>query len=425
MVEPRPFTAFVELREGLQYGYITPSSEAARESLMALVGSVIALRPREGSSATWEATVRLEIDPYRRVFRGEVLDLKLDRPGEATYFRIIYKGIKLPGYTRQAWLQASKYSRAAFGYSYLRALDRDIVISDAGNAEELTECYVGITIAAPYISQLDCDALEMVVYLLAGTGGIRQCVESVDRNGRRVAINMHRLGHAASRTPRLIFGPEQYTRADFYDSAAGLCENARSLIGRGVPLRALLFHVFASQQPVPEITITHLAIALDGIKTAVVEKVRGEGNLMDSEAFKRRIKSVVDAANTEFSKDGGEILRHIVGRIENSNNWSENKRWNRFWNEYIGYKLTEPEQEVLKHRGSAIHSAYILLTEYDLSLNKKADIDRRPYEQRLRDLLFDAAIYRNVLNRVLLKLLGFRGEFVDLTEPFKGRLTIE
>ncbi len=222
------------------------------------------------------------------------------------------------------------------------------------------------------------------IYLLKlASAGIRQCV----RNVRDDDASMGRYAESSSRgmlafgSHRFIFPPEECLKVEFYERVATICARAKELIEKAVPLRALLFHLFASQQLVPEISITHLAIALDGTKTAVVEKIQGEGKLMPQADFRRRIQSVVRAAEMEFSAaDDASKLEHLLIRINNSNNWSESKRWERFWLEYIKYDLTPEEARVLHHRGSAIYSAYILLTQYDIALNDGEEIDGRPYE---------------------------------------------
>jgi hypothetical protein len=176
---------------------------------------------------------------------------------------------------------------------------------------------------------------------------------------------------------------------------------------------------------VPELEITLLAIALDGIKSAVVVKIKGEGKLMKQKAFDDRIAALVAAAEAEFSKvDDSEALGLILRRITSANDWSERKRWERFWRDHVGYQLTDKESEVLKHRGPAIHEAYILDTEYDLALDDDPKTDRRPYEERLRELGHDASIFRNIVVRVLLILLGYEADFIDATAPAGTPLSV-
>jgi hypothetical protein len=71
---------------------------------------------------------------------------------------------------------------------------------------------------------------------------------------------------------------------------------------------------------------------------------------------------------------------------------------------------------VLSHRNVAVHVGYILKTEYDLQNDDDLKLDRRPYEDRLRDLVYEAKVFRNIVDRVLLSILGYRGAFVDATD---------
>jgi len=196
---------------------------------------------------------------------------------------------------------------------------------------------------------------------------------------------------------------------------------AKTLISRGLPLRAILFQVFSGEQYVPEMKLTHLAIALDAIKTAMIEKVRGEGKAIPNEAeFQRRIKAALDVIEKEFNApEEAEAAKLIQRRLRAANDWSERERWLRFWRDVIGYEMTPEEQAVLAHRNVAVHVGYILKTEYDLQNDDDPNLDRRPYDDRLRELVHDAKVFRNLVDRVLLTILGYRGAFVDATDRAK------
>jgi hypothetical protein len=416
-VRDREILAFAELCDGDVIWLHGLDGERAA-LLEANRGVDIDIYPNETTTAArWRATVVLE-GRLGNIFRGSMHGLRIERERGATgrFVRIVYKGIALPGYSHAVWLQTDDKHRRNVGYSFFELFDRRIILSCVGDEESPENQYVGVTIDGGYPTQAELDAIELVLYLLAGVGGVRQCVEMYDDDARWGSTQYHRLGHAAFRERRFIFPAEECVKAEFYERIAEMCVAAKGVIERAVPLRALLFHVFASQQPVPEIAITHLAIALDGIKTAVVEKIQGEGKLMPQPEFCRRIRPVIAAARAEFSaEEDVEKLNHLLIRINNSNNWSEKRRWQRFWSEYVQYEPTAEEERILEHRGSAIHSAYILLTEYDLALRQDEEVDGRAYEVRLAELISDAAIFRNVLNRVLLMLLRYRGPIVDFS----------
>jgi hypothetical protein len=308
----------------------------------------------------------------------------------------------------------------------MRLFGRDVVISEIAGEDDDDACFVGVTIAGAWIEQSELDALEMVLFMLARTSGVRQCIESFDVDARWLDRDFHRLAHSRAQNREDIFLRSDFQKPAFWEVVVNMMEQARTLILAGFPLRAILFQLFASQQPVPELEITLLAIALDGIKSAVVVKIKGEGKVIpDQKHFNKSIASVVDAAKKAFegiADDSG--LELIIQRIEGANDWSDRKRWERFWRDHVGYQLTPKEHEVLEHRGPAIHEAYILDTEYDLALDQDPEIDRRPYEDRLRELAQDASVFRNVVVRVLLMLLGYKGDFIDASAPACKPLSI-
>ena len=408
-------------------GRISPLSLNDRHSIEQVAADDFILKPRNGTSAQWQAEGRVS-NPLSAVplgFEISVSNLWFERPstGGSIYHRIVYRGITLPDYTDFVWLKNGDCARR-HGHTTLQVLDRDIIFSEIWKNDDPDECYVGVTVNGPWLSQLELDALEIILFLLAGVGGIRQCVESFDSNGRLLGRNHERLGHATGYDAKPLFSVEKYSERAFCEHIVEMIHRAKDLIESGLPLRALLFHLFASQQPIPEIAITHLGIALDGTKTAVIENIRGEGKLMDQSVFEKRIEPVLDAARQEFSATGEANARDLIlRRIQDANDWSERERWTRFWRDHIGYTLTDREREVLEHRHPAIHNAYILHTEYDLALNGRPNIDRRPYGERLLQLVADAKVFRNVVNRVLLLLLGYQGEFVDSSDP-NSRLRI-
>lgn len=163
--------------------------------------------------------------------------------------------------------------------------------------------------------------------------------------------------------------------------------------------------------------LTHLAIALDAAKNALIEKIRGEGKVIGNERlFAERIAPAVQALEKEFSShEDAEALGLFKRRLLGANDWSDRERWKRFWRDIVNYKLTREELDVLKHRDVAVHVGYILKTEYDLELDGNLKLDRRPYEERLRDLSHDANVLRNIVDRVLLETLRYEDSFVDAT----------
>lgn len=421
-----PIPAIAQVWRGHKTGVLAALLPEHSGSLDAVGTQPFTVRARNGTSAQWRLTA-VRTDKWAGPLAREILisDLRLaDITDEHPLHRILYRGIKLPRYTNGLWLKQSQTRSHCYGYIPFKVFGRDMVISEISEDENIDECYVAITMRGSFLGQPELDALELILYLLAGAGGMRQCVESFNGNAEWQGRSFHRLGHAMQSDPRPIFPSELYAAPAFYERVSAMVEKAMQLILQGFPLRAVLFHVFASQQPIPEIAISHLGIALDGTQNALVEKIKGEGKLMKQSLFDKRIEPVVEAARKEFSRpEDEENLELVLRRIVGANDWSLRERWRRFWRDYVKYELTERERAVLEHRNAAVHDAYILRTEYDLALDQDPRIDRRPYEERLRELEIDAKVFRNVMNRTILILLGYEGDFVDFTD-WRERLTV-
>jgi hypothetical protein len=420
-----PIVALAQLREN--EGTLTPLYGRDRQAIEAIGSSQFRVTSRDGQSTRLSAlaTMRNSLSLVPLGIDIDVAGLRFEKrnPAEHGYSRIVYRGIALPGYTNRVWLDDGDDTARTHGYTSLYLFGRDIVLSEISKvSEDPDQWYLGVTISGAWLSQLELDALEMTLYLFAGVAGVRQCVESFDADAQPLGRSFHRLGHAGEREAKPMFPTEHYSRPEFYEMVGQVAESAKSLIGAGFPLRAILFRLFSSQQPVPEVNITELGIALDAIKNAVVVKIKGEGKLMEQKIFDERIKPVLDTTSKEFSSPEDAVaLESILRRIEGANDWSDRQRWARFWRDYAGYQLTDRERAVLDHRDPLIHQGYVLQTEYDLALDKRSNVDRRPYEQRLRELDADARIFRNIVNRVLLRLLAYKGQFLDFTD-FRIRL---
>lgn len=369
------------------------------------------LRPSD--SANWEigcelthgnSPIQLNVDVDRLVFSNTL-------PGPARYHRIVYRGLKLQSFTNGVWLRVGDTKLHRYGYTPMTIFGRTALLSTL--SEEDNDYLLAVTIFGDWFTDKELDAIDLILQLLAGSSGTRVCVESYDADGRWLQRSYHDIGILMEGRSSPVFFFDQLKDPAFYKAVSSMIEQAKRLNELGLPLRGLLYHVFKSQQRNPELAITHLAIALDGAKSAVIDKIRGEGKLLPQKDFDERIVPVLDAARAAFCKaTDAEALPFIIRRIMSANDWSERERWKRFWRDYMKYELDPDERRVLDYRDPAIHNAYLLLTEYDLELDHEAE-DRRPYGERLLDLVRDSQIFRNIINRVILTLLCYKGEFCN------------
>lgn len=370
------------------------------------------IRRRALAAVAYRVPVKFDSVKFERQLDGNRSDV----------FRIVFAGVTLPDYTYGRWVETERGARLQ-GYSILDVFGRRLIISELRESSD-GQRYLAATFAAPFLGDLELDEIDLVLYYLCGSGGVRQVVESYDRDGRRVARSFHRHGHASAEVPRPILPHQRYGEPETWAMLSRVVGQAAELIQRGFPLRAILYQMFAGLQRVPELRIIHLGIALDAIKNATVVTIRGEGKVIaDQELFRRRIAPALRALESEFSSEADrEPLELIKRRLEGANDWSERERWKRFWRDVVAYELEPDERETLDHRDVAVHTGYILDTEYDLALASD-NRDRRPYGERLADLDRDSRVFQNIVDRVLLRLLGMSGTFRDARDNI-GELEI-
>lgn len=421
----REIPGYARVVEDLGTIWFAPHESSLLPDLRNLSGARARIDSVPGFDADWSIS-RATISKSRLAAFGDRVVLRFRRvqfahstsPGPAALYRIIYRGLRLPHYTHQYWIHNATGAHVSY-FTFLDVLGRRFILSEVVRSTETSAAYLGVSFAGPYLSRSELDALELVLFYVAGTGAIRQVVETFDRDARWFFRSFERHGHAQAEYPRPLFSRDAFGTQEAYRDIAAMIEVAKDLIERGFPLRAILFHVFAAEQRVPEMKLTHLAIALDAAKSAMIEVVRGEGKVIeDQRVFEQRIAPAMDALEREFCSEGdAEALTLFKRRLAGANDWSERERWRRFWRDVVHYELTQEERDVLEHRHVAIHVGYILKTEYDLQRDDDLELDRRPYEERLRELVHDADVFRNIVDRVLLEILRYAGAFVDATDP--------
>lgn len=405
-------------------GTFQPHDPAALNALQQLRGKKVTVSAFDSFDANWTlslARVR-RADPvlqdrigvrFKIVEAGDPLD-----PGARSVYRIIYCGLRLRAFTHSVWLQRGRDAYRG-SYSVLDAFDRRFIVSELRNDQsDSKRCILAVTFSGAWLSKLEMDALELVLFYLCGSGGPRLVVEMYDANGLLISNQRQRISHARARLERVLLPLERYGNPEMWRNLSAVVERAAALIRRGFPLRAILYQMFSGLQSAPELRLVHLSIALEAIKTATIVKIRGEGRAVsDQDEFLRRIGPAIEALELEFSRpEDSEALGLIRRRFLGANDWSERERWRRFWRDVVGYEVVGEERDVLEHRDVVVHVGYILDTEYDLLIDNDPKADRRPYEDRLRELDRESRQFQNIVDRVLLRLLGFGGQFLDATD---------
>ena len=152
---------------------------------------------------------------------------------------------------------------------------------------------------------------------------------------------------------------------------------------------SMLTNYFNSLYLPPESEVILLAASLESItnKWLESENSKRKTTILDKSEYKRQIKEIRSLFLDKFSEH-----KPLVDKFNGLNTLSINKSFERFFDE-IGMKIGDIEREAIKSRNKPVHGNDITTEDY-------------------LDLIVCADVYRIILNRVILLLLDFDGEYV-------------
>ena len=152
---------------------------------------------------------------------------------------------------------------------------------------------------------------------------------------------------------------------------------------------SMLTNYFNSLYLPPESEIILLAASLESItnKWLKSENSKRKTTILDKSEYKHKIKEIRLLFLDKFSEH-----KPLVDKFNELNKLSTNKSFERFFDE-IGMEIGDIEHEAIQSRNNPVHGN---------------DINTEDY----LDLIVCANVYRIILNRVILLLLNFDGEYV-------------
>jgi hypothetical protein len=180
---------------------------------------------------------------------------------------------------------------------------------------------------------------------------------------------------------------------DQFDVMFSRCE---TLLAREVQLDVAIGHLFAEHEGL-DLEIRDVAIALSTLvesplfappRRRLVQKARYQ---VLKAALLERLSELLSADEANFSRRVGDVLELACFD-------STGDRRRAFW-KAVGFNLSSAEEAALKHRDTMSHRGYL---EFDTSKDEE-------WNAVVRDL----HTLRTLVNRVLLSLLGFRGDAVS------------
>jgi hypothetical protein len=218
---------------------------------------------------------------------------------------------------------------------------------------------------------------------------------------------------------------EAYARSPWWDLAKSFCKKsdsppitihsippsgrAEEVISQLLPkyyelreqlrLKEALMNLWVSREMPIGPNIPILAASLESIIKGWFKSrtSKSQGCYMDQASFEILVKSEIDAIQKELDshfKTDGDKTKKIINTMLGSNSFGPTERYRNFFKE-VGLELTQLEEDAIKERHKFIHGDAIFDKE-----------NWRQVSQRGRTI-------ETLLNKVILKLLSYSGEYID------------
>jgi hypothetical protein len=320
--------------------------------------------------------------------------------GEACFWRYVYQGAGLPAATAFTDLKhgggGTEYSLDRITGNFRgRRLDlRNLTEANEGARSFIAAIHDGV---AP-LEETESTALWLLISYLSGARLRSIYNDSFDSAGVMLQRS-YRLGVAYS----------ERTMAPFDSHAARPTDDALTIIGDGFvrmieakfPIGIIIHHLLDANTRNPEVDSIHLYLALQTVIEAW-SLHRGANEIIDQTQWKTLRRKLIGAAEDILAEAPERLTKSIVNRIAGGNQTSYNERQRRVFSE-IGVVLDDSTKHALSMRNELFHFGYFRRRFNQLSREEK---------QARLDLV---GILRNLVNVIILKLVGYDGYLVEAT----------
>ena len=237
-------------------------------------------------------------------------------------------------------------------------------------------------------------ALWIVMSFLAGR--LANVVGSIGIEGNREVWRRRHAWKAPLNKAQPPLGPMRMH--DLPTIFPNMLGNALALLLDDIPIDVALEHLFTDSRGHLDIEIRDTALALDALIEANAFKSNGVTVIAtgDYEALLPLLSDALDAALTGQPKHD-ELFKRIMGRVKTANDISHGERRIKFFSR-VGFDLKPDEKDALDNRHPMSHCGYVL---------------RHAGDDQYEKLMLQVQLARNLVNRVILALLGYRGPVFD------------
>lgn len=240
------------------------------------------------------------------------------------------------------------------------------------------------------------NALWIVLSFLAGRRV--NVVGEIGIEGDREAWRKRHMCNESPHKAQPPLGPERLH--EMPTQLPRMLDNALAILDDEIPLDIALAHLFADSRGHLDIEIRDVTLALDALVEANAFASNGI-TIIDpeeyDELFPTLAQALGDALQGHVKRE--DILKRLSERLKGANDVSHGERRRKFWKR-IGFKLKPDEKDALDNRHPMSHGGHLL---------------RGAGDEKYEALLRQTRLARNLVNRVILALLGYDGPVFDYT----------
>lgn len=279
--------------------------------------------------------------------------------------------------------------------------ERPAVIRELDFKDDAGLPYMGVAYNGVRLSSAEQRVVLLILSLLTGRFGTIEAEIELDENGKETSrrlISSVGRPYGDAKPPISITASADRVVIDAVPGMVrSMCLEAKRLLDDGIAIDVALIHLLTDHRRLFDVEIRDITLALDSLIEAKVYAMNGS-TLMCPKKYDGLLLEVEPAVRHAVQARGyGDAeANHILERLSKANDTSHGERRNKFWTA-VGITLSEVEKAALRHRHAMSHKGFI--TRIDLA--------------KYRALGRDVMIARTLVNRVILKLLGYEGPVLN------------
>lgn len=331
------------------------------------------------AAAAFDGLMRGEVDP------------------EAAFHAYVYHGLAFPTYPRMFPTDDDRRARSADGL-VTKAFGQTLLIRKLATGAN-GEPFAMVGHRGATFTDRQITAIWLVLSFLSGRKAARVADLEFDADGHERFRSVHRtyVGGIADRAypPIQLYGHGWVHVLSALPSMFTACHE---LLDENIPVDIAFEYLFGSQAWLDD-TLRGLHSALDCLIEADAFSPTKTRIVVDDDAYAAFVADLMPSIKAAIDERAfpAELLGRIEERLKGANDVRHSERRKKFWAR-VDFEPGPNEKKALKTRHPLAHRGYVLRGGTDDEFNA---------------ILAHTHVMRNLVNRTILALLGYRGPLFD------------